>query len=184
MSIATDITGGNSSNQLMDLLAVVANPDVYKKKLDVLNAATAENKKYIEAVGPASEIVALREEAKEKTEKAKEVLALAETRAEQIKQEANKNASLIVTEAKTKAALMMDEATKTKSIAEGLLVEAQAESAIAQKVKSDAEKAQAIAQAKEQELIKALQDANDAKAEAEAAKADILAKHQAFVQGL
>jgi len=184
MSIATDITGGNSSNQLMDLLAVVANPDVYKKKLDVLNAATAENKKYIEAVGPASEIVALREEAKEKTEKAKEVLAQAEAQAQQIKQEANTNASLIVTEAKTKAALMMDEATKTKSIAEGLLVEAQAESAIAQKVKSDAEKSQAITQAREQELIQALEDAKTAKAEAEATKTDILAKHQAFVQGL
>ena len=45
MSIANSITGGSSSNQLMDLLAVVANPEVYKAKLDALDAATAENKK-------------------------------------------------------------------------------------------------------------------------------------------
>jgi len=83
MSIANSITGGSSSNQLMDLLAVVANPEVYKAKLDALDAATAENKKYVEALGPASEIVALRDEAKVAVQAAKEALEQAKTNAAQ-----------------------------------------------------------------------------------------------------
>ena len=184
MSIATSITGGSSSNQLLDLLAVVANPDVYKAKLDALDAATAENKKYVEAIGPASEVVALRDEAKEKVAKAKDILAQAEARAEQIRQAANDSANTTVTEARAKAKSILDEATNAKSLAEELLSQTQVEAVTTQKAKAEAVKAQAAAQEKEQDLIQALEDAKIAKAEAEAAKLDILTKHQEFIQGL
>jgi cell division septum initiation protein DivIVA len=184
MSIATSITGGSSSNQLLDLLAVVANPDVYKAKLDALDAATAENKKYVEAIGPASEVVALRDEAKEKVAKAKDTLAQAEVRAEQMRQAANDSANATLTEARAKADAIIEEATTAKSLAEELLAQTQAEAVATKKAKAEAAKAQASAQAREQELIQTLEDAKTAKAEAEAIKADILAKHQEFIQGL
>ena len=62
MSIATDITGGasNSASQLLDLLA---NPDAYKSKLEAMEKATAEYKKYVDAVGVATEINKLRDQA-------------------------------------------------------------------------------------------------------------------------
>ena len=58
MSIATDITGGGGSGSASQLLDLLANPDAYKTKLQAMESATAEYKKYVEAIGPASEIVA------------------------------------------------------------------------------------------------------------------------------
>ena len=184
MSIATSITGGGASNQLMDLLAVVANPDVYKAKLDALDAATAENKKYVEAIAPASEILAMREQIKAKNAEADTALTEARARADAAVKAANDSASAIVAEAQAKADAMVAAATENKAATDALMAQAKAELAAAQKATADAIKAQASAQAKEQALSKALEDAAAAQAEAEAAKADILAKHQAFVQGL
>ena len=118
MSIATSITGGSASNQLMDLLAVVANPDVYKAKLDALDAATAENKKYVEAIGPASEIVALRDEAKAAAQAAKEALAQAKTDAAQLVSNANTKADGIVVAAQSTAETMIATAVAAKDEAD------------------------------------------------------------------
>ena len=185
MSIANNITGGSgSSNQLLDLLAVVANPDVYKAKLDALEEATAENKKYVEAIGPASEIVALRDEAVVAAQSAKDALAQAQAQAEQMKQDAAVNASTVLTDAQSKAASLVAEAAKTQENADKILAQAKAELATSQAVTLSAEKAQAAAVAKEQELSAALSAAQTAKEEAQAVKADILAKHEAFIKGL
>jgi hypothetical protein len=184
MSIATSITGGGASNQLMDLLAVVANPDVYKAKLDALDAATAENKKYVEAIAPASEILAMREQIKAKNAEADVELASAKERAAAAVKEAKEKAASLVATAQAKADALVAAATENKAATDALMAQAKAELAAAQKVTADAVKAQASAQAKEQALSKALEDAAAAQAEAEAVKADILAKHQAFVEGL
>ena len=184
MSISTSITGGNASNPLLDLLAVVANPDVYKAKLDALDAATAENKKYVEALGPASEIFQLRDQAKALREEAanyqKSAIAKADANLIAAQEQANK----ITAAAKIKADDLVSSAAAAKAQTDALISQTQAELVAAKKATADAVKAQASAQAKEQELAQALQDAAAAQAEAEAAKADILAKHQAFVQGL
>jgi hypothetical protein len=184
MSIATSITGGNSSNQLLDLLAVVANPEVYKAKIDALDAATAENRKYIEAIGPASEIVELRDQAKllrkEADDYKKAVIAQASADLSDAQEQARKTTAA----AKIKADELIDQANTTKAQADGLISKVQEELAAAERAKVEAVKAQAVAQAKASELAQALADAATAKAEAEAAKADILAKHQAFLQGL
>ena len=184
MSIATSITGGGASNQLMDLLAVVANPDVYKAKIDALDAATAENRKYVELAAPASEILVMREQIKAKNAEADAELADAKTRSAAALKEAKEKAASLVAAAQAKADGLVAAATENKAAADSLLAQAKAELAAAQKVTADAVKAQASAQAKEQVLSKALEDAAAAQAEAEAVKADILAKHQAFVQGL
>ena len=63
--IATDITGGSpgnaEANQVFNLLAVVANPDVYAEKVRSLLEATAEHGKVLALVGPATEVLAIRE---------------------------------------------------------------------------------------------------------------------------
>lgn len=184
MSIATSITGGSASNPLLDLLAVVANPDVYKAKIDALDVATAESKKYVELAAPASEILAMREQIKAKNNEADVALADAHARADAALKEAKEKAASLVAAAQAKADGLVAAATENKAATDALMAQAQAELAAAQKVTADAVKAQASAQAKEQVLSKALEDAAAAQAEAEAVKADILAKHQAFVQGL
>jgi DNA repair exonuclease SbcCD ATPase subunit len=184
MSISTSITGGSASNQLMDLLAVVANPDVYKAKLDALDAATAENKKYVEALGPASEIFQLREQTKALREEAENYQKSAIAKANADLLSAQEQANKITAAAKAKADDLIAQATATKNQVDSMLSDVQQELASASKAKSEAAKSQAIANAKALELSQALENAAAAQADAEAAKADILAKHQAFVQGL
>jgi hypothetical protein len=184
MSISTSITGGSASNQLMDLLAVVANPDVYKAKLDALDAATAENKKYVEAVAPVSEILALREQTKALREEAESYQNAAIAQADADLTLAKNQAASIVSSAQVRADGLIASAVAAKAESDALLVaskEAMRQAEVAQAVADNA-KASAAAQAIQ--LTKALEDAAAAQAEAEAAKADILAKHQAFVQGL
>ena len=162
MGIANSITGDSSSNQLMDLLTVVANPDVYKAKLDALDVATAENKKYVEAIGPASEIVALRDQAKTLRDQAEVYKNSTIAQANADLANATTQASNIVSVAKAKADAMLEAANVVKAQAEGMLSQTQAELIVAQKATADAVKAQAIAEQQAVELAKAVADANAA----------------------
>lgn len=184
MSIATSITGGSASNPLLDLLAIVANPDAYKEKIDALDAATAENKKYIEAIGPASEIVELRDQAKGLRQEADDYKKAAIAQADADLLAAQEQARKTTAAAKIKADDLIDQANTTKAQADGLISKVQEELAAAERAKVEAVKAQAVAEAKATELAQALADAATAKADAETVKADILAKHQAFIKGL
>lgn len=184
MSIANSITGGSSSNQLMDLLAVVANPDVYKAKLDVLDAATAENKKYVEAIGPASEIVALRDQAKADAQAKKDTLAQAKEEAVQIVSNANTKADGIVSAAQSTAETMIASAVAAKDEADLAAKQNKAALLETKKATAAAEAAKVIAEEKAAELVKAVADADAAKADAEATKASIIAKQEAFIKGL
>ena len=63
MSISTNIDGSLGSNQVIDLLSILTGtPEVYASKLKALQDATEANKKYVEAIGPASEIVRIKTE--------------------------------------------------------------------------------------------------------------------------
>jgi len=74
--IATNIDGSvPGANPLMDLLALVANPDAYATKVKALEEATARYNDAIALAGPASEIVALRAQISEDRAGAKEALA-------------------------------------------------------------------------------------------------------------
>jgi cell division septum initiation protein DivIVA len=185
MGISTNITGDSgSSNQLFDLLAVVANPEVYKAKLSALENAAAENKKYLDAIGPASEIVALRDEAALAAKDAKDVLAQAKLQADKLRQDAIANATDLASNAKAKADALVADAAKIKDSADSVFAEAKAEIATAKAATESAKKAQVEAEAKAKELVEALSAAQTAKEEAQAVKADILAKHEAFIKGL
>lgn len=184
MSISNSITGGNPSDQLMDLLTVIANPEAYKTKLDVLYAATAENKKYVEAIGPASEIVALRDEAKAAAQTAKEILEKAKTDAAQIVSNANIEANGIGVAAQNTAESLIASAAASKKEADLIALQNKAALAETKKLAAAAETAKTIADQKAAEWTNAVAAANAAKAEAEAAKASIIAKQEAFIKGL
>jgi len=184
MSIATSITGGSSSNALMDLLAVVANPDVYKAKMDALDAATAENKKYVEALAPASEIFAMREQIKAKNAEADDALADARTRADAAVKAANENANGIVDAAQKTAESLVFAATAAKAEADSILAQAKEAMRRAEVAQAAADNAKASADAQAEKLASTQAEMEQALADAQAAKADILAKHQAFIKGL
>ena len=57
--ISTSITGDSTSSTANQLLELLSNPGAYKSKLDALAIAIEENKLYVEAVAPVSEISAL-----------------------------------------------------------------------------------------------------------------------------
>ena len=184
MSIANSITGGGASNQLLDLLAVVANPDMYKSKIDALESATAENKKYVDAVAPASEIVALREEIKANAQESKDSLAKAKADAAQLISAANEKANSIVNAAQKTADSMLATAVAAKDEADALVKQNKAALAETKKASDAAEAAKATAEAKAEELVKAVAAADAAKTVAETTKAEIIAKHEAFIKGL
>lgn len=184
MSISTSITGGGASNPLIDLLALVSNPEAYKAKVDALEAATAENKKYVEAIGPASEIVALREQAGLQKEQADAMVAKANADATSIVADARAQAAEIVSTAQekakdvtAKAKTAEEKAAVTTTTAQNLMDEAKAMQEQADKALAEAEGLNAAAE-------KAKADAEAAQKLAETTRSQIIAKHQAFIEGL
>ena len=183
--ISTNIDGtSNASSQLFDLLTLVANPAAYQDKIAALEAATAENKKYVELVGPASDILRLKEVAKADAESAKAVLADANVKAEQLVNEAKSQAATITSEAQAKADgvvaqanAMMADANKATAQASQALREVSVAEAAAKAKMDEAVRREASAKLAEDAALQA-------KADAEQTKAAIIAKHQAFIQGL
>lgn len=184
MSIATDITGGAASNQLLDLLSLVANPAVYEAKVKALQDATEENRKFVEAVGPASEILKLREQAAAMRDEADKYRQDAFSDGDAQLKKAQAQAAAIVAEAQAKADVLMGQVQSE-------LADAKAARAAVEQLRASADSAQKAAAAsieaanQREAAAKAAQDAADAaKTDAEAIKADILAKHKAFIESL
>jgi len=176
--------GGSGSNQLMDLLTVVANPAAYKAKVDALEAATAENKKYIELVAPADEILKLRDTVAQNAADSQAALENASAEAASTIADAKAQAAELVKTAQAKADTLTAKAQAADT-------EAQAKLADAQKVLENATKMQASANAqmaeyaaKLQTLEKSQVEVNQALEDAQALKASIIAKQEAFIKGL
>lgn len=184
MSIATSITGGSASSQLMDLLAVMANPNAYKAKLDALEAATAENKKYVEALGPASEIIDLRDQAKALREEADAYKTTATTEADAALTAAKDQAVLMVADAKEQVEQLLSEAKVKTDAAEELMAKVLAAQAQVDAAIAAATVAQADYEAKAADLDARMTAAATAQAEAEAYRDSLAAKAQAFAKGL
>jgi cell division septum initiation protein DivIVA len=186
MSISTNIDGsiGGGANQLLDLLSLVSNPAVYEAKIKSLQDATAENQKYVEAVAPVSEILDLRE--KLVVEKAAAVTATAEAKdkADGIIKTAQDNANAIIANANTKAAQLTSEAQAATDDAKTAQAEARKGANDVNKAKADYEGLSATLKVQLDQLAQTQANANAAKKEAEALKADLIAKHTAFIQGL
>ena len=176
--------GGGGSNQLMDLFTVVSNPDAYTAKIQALQDAINEHKKVIEAVGPAKNILELREQTKEANALAVSKITDAQAKADVLLAEAKTQAESVVANAKAEATALVDE---TKAVKE----EAKADAAAVKKTLKDAGQAKTDAEAviadytaRSKALENQQAEAESLKAEAQATKTAILAKHQAFIASL
>ena len=123
--ISTDITGnsGGDVSQVFNLLAVVANPDVYTKKLTDIVNATEENKKFVALVGPANEILQLKEDAKKDRELAQKELLQAKADAVDQSIIAANTGKATVAKAEADAAELRKEATHLKTVQAALVQE-------------------------------------------------------------
>jgi cell division septum initiation protein DivIVA len=183
--ISTNIDGtSGSSNQLFDLLTVVANPKEYQSKIQALEDAIAENKKYVDLVGPASDILALKEKAKADADKAAKALKDAEQKAGDIVAGAEARADVIISSAQERADSIAEKAQALMSEARSAKALADSAAAQAAQTQSRAEAAIASAAAKSEQLDEALEKAKQAKEDLASARADLIAKHQAFIKSL
>ena len=186
MSISTNIDGsvGGGANQLLDLLSLVSNPTVYEAKVKSLQAAIAENKKYVEAVAPVSEILDLRE--KVRADKAASTTALAEAKvkADGLVKTAQNNANAIIAEANTKVSQLVAEAQAATDDAK--VVQAEAKKAVAEtkKVKTEFETLNESLKMQLAALDKDREQAATTLQKAEDLKAEIIAKHLEFIKSL
>jgi len=176
---------GSSGNQVLDLLSILSgNPEVYASKLKALQDATEEHKKFVEAVGPAGDIIGLKTQATADRDVAKQELAEAKVEAKTLVAQAKADAQSAVDAANSKAEAIVGEADAQKVTADALLAKAQQANNVAIKAQAKADGDTAAAQAKSLELDKAIANAQAAQKEAEDIKAAILAKHQAFIESL
>ena len=175
---------GSSQNQLLDFLSVIANPDVYATKLKELQAATEENKKYVEAVAPVSDIVALRESMYRQNSDAADALEAAKTQAAQIVSDAQASAASIVSNAQAQAQAIVSQATATKESADALSAQVTSALADAKKAEKESKAATAAAKVQADNLATAQAATEVIQAEVAGIKAALLAKTQAFIEGL
>lgn len=176
--------GGGGSSQFMDLLTVVANPAAYKAKVDALEAAAAANKKYIELVAPVDEILKLRGKVAQDAADSQEALDKAQAEASSTVTDAKAQAKEIVKTAQTKADATTAKAKAADDEAQAKLAEAQKALAGAATLQKSANAQMTEYAAKLQTLEKAQAELDAANAEIAVIKADLLAKHQAFIESL
>ena len=176
--------GGGGSNQLMDLFAIVSNPDAYNSKIQALQDAINEHKKVIDAVGPAKDILALREQTKIARDEAAAKISIAQTQADEVLAAANAQAEAIVNRAREEMVALTEEAKAAKE-------EAKADAKAVKKALKDAEQAKADADAivadytARSKLLASSQATLDAAiVGAKETKDAIINKHLAFIQGL
>ena len=184
MSIATDITGGSAGGSASQLLDLLANPAAYQAKLQAMEDATAEYKKYVDAVGVATEINAIRDQVKVNQVQAAAEVAEAKALAAKTKAEAQAQADVLLANARQTADELNAQAVTNKAQAEVLLAQAQEAMRQAEVAQAVADNAKASADAQSQAAAQTQAQADQTLAEAQAIKADILAKHQEFIQGL
>lgn len=183
--IATNIDGSTGgANSLFDLLSLVANPEASAKRLADLQAATAEHKQYVDAVAPATEILALREQAKAVQAEAVAVLDAARREADSLRAVASQEAAAIKAAA-TSAAQKVAAAAEVQAAAAGATqaeVTAKLHEAQMQERRM-VEATSALAERlKEVETLRS--QALASKQEYESLRAALQAKYQAFLGGL
>jgi hypothetical protein len=184
--IVTNIDGSiGGGTQILDLLSLVAaDPKVYQSKLKELQDAADRHQKYVEAVGPVSEIIILRNQAKIDTETAAQELKAAQVKAETIVKEAQAKADEIAAQAQSDLAAAKNEASEVTSKASILMSQAQQAQANVDQAQREAESAIATAQTKAEQLDVAIANTQAAEKAAQDVKAEILAKHKAFIESL
>jgi cell division septum initiation protein DivIVA len=184
--IANNIDGSSGgSSQILELLSLVAaDPKVYQSKLKALEDATAEHKKYVELVGPASDILTIKAKVKADLDEAATTLSDAKTEAKSIVSDAKEKAKNLIDTAQDSANILVEDAKSIKSQADADLLVAKKAQSKADRAQSKADSNSASAAEKSKLLDEAIADTNAAKEDAEAVKAEIIAKHKAFLESL
>jgi chromosome segregation ATPase len=180
--IASSIDGSNSTLDLLSTL--LADPTVYADKLKALTEATAENKKYVELVGPASEILATRAQADADRAAAEQAVADAKTLAMSIVGDAQADAAAILADAQGQADTLVAQAKAQKNQSDAMLSQAEISLADVKRAEAEAKAATAAANAQAQSLATAQAATEALQAEVADIKAALLAKTQAFIEGL
>jgi cell division septum initiation protein DivIVA len=180
--IATSIDGSNSTLDLLSTL--LADPTVYADKLKALTEATAENKKYVDLVGPVSEIVAIRAQTDADRVAAAQALSDAKAQAINIVGDAHADASGILADAQGQADTLIAQAKAQKDQSDAVLSQAEISLADVKRAEAEAKAATAAANAQAQSLAIAQAATEALQAEVADIKAALLAKTQAFIEGL
>ena len=180
--IATSIDGSNSTLELLSTL--LADPTVYADKLKALTEATAENKKYVELVGPVSEIVAIRAQTDADRAAAVKAVADAKAQADNIVNGAQADAAAILADAQGQADTLVAQVKAQKDQSDAMLSQAEISLADVKRAEAEARAATAAANAQAQSLATAQAAAEALQAEVAETKAALLAKTQAFIEGL
>jgi hypothetical protein len=180
--IASSIDGSNSTLDLLSTL--LADPTVYADKLKALTEATAENKKYVDLVGPASEIVANRAQAALDRAAAAQAVADAKTLAISIVGDAQADAAAILADAQGQADTLIAQAKAQKDESDAVLSQAKISLADVKRAEADAQAATAAAKAQADSLAAAQSATEALQIEVANTKAALLAKTQAFIEGL
>jgi cell division septum initiation protein DivIVA len=180
--IANSIDGSNATFELLSTL--LADPAAYADKLKALTDATAENKKYVELVGPVSEIVAIRAQADADRATAAKAVADAKVEADSIVGDAHADAAAILADAQGQADTLIAQAKAQKNQSDAVLSQAEISLADVKRAETEAKAATAAANAQAQSLATAQAATEALQAEVAETKAALLAKTQAFIEGL
>jgi hypothetical protein len=184
--IATNIDGSaaNSSSQLLDLLTLVANPDAYTQKVKDLEDLIAKNQAVLDLVGPASDILALREDVRAEKAAAKQVVAEAKTKAAGIISNAEASAAEVAAVARAAADALLIETEAANVAAKANAAAAIAAEKSAKSAATESKKLSTELNAQVAEAALEKDKAAAALVDAEQTKKDILAKHKAFIESL
>ena len=184
--IGTDISGGsgNGSSQLLDLLSVVANPDAYAEKVKSLEALIAENKKFVELVAPADDIISLREKLQVELQAAIDAKEAAKAESSQIISDSKSQATASVRDAQQKAKQIIEEAEAIKAAAQAEMAGAKASAKAAADAEDAARVAEAKSNAKAEKAIATIKAAENERQEVADMRLNIIAKHKAFIESL
>lgn len=182
MSISTNIDGSiGGANQLITLLA---NAEEYQDRLKALQDAIALNKKYVELVAPASDIVALRDKLRDDKASLEIEVAKATADAKAAVIDAKAEAAEIVKDAKQEAKEIVAKAKAVEAAAKAKSLDIDSKVDAAEKAKARADALAAELESSIAKLGEAEQAQKDAKAELDKAKLDIISKHEAFIKSL
>ena len=183
--IGTDISGGSSgSNQLLDLLSAVANPDAYAEKVKNLETLIAENKKFVELVAPADDIMSLRSKLQVELQEAADAKEAAKTESAQILSESKSQAAASVRDAQQKAKQIIADAEALKAEAQAELAGVKASTKAANDAETASRAAEAESKAKSEKADATIKAAEADRQEAADMRLDIIAKHKAFIESL
>lgn len=185
--ISTDITGSAKDN-LTELLSIVTDPKAYSEKMSALQAKIAENKKYVELVAPASDIIKLRNDTRDLVEKvrqeAEDIKTAATAEAKHITDEATVQAKETLAQAKTEASEIKANALEMQEKAKAELVRVSNELAAVEKLKQELQSSISKHSSLNLELEAALAKARESEQAAETLRQSIIEKQRAFIASI